>query len=319
MGKPLSLGDRQHLRRLKEKLQVVKDRVAGVVTGRHTGFFLGGRGGICKSFTIEEELRRREVAYKLTNSRITGRGLVDLLADYPNSIHLIEDVENITYDRQAVGVLRSALWGNRCGREGQIERLVTWKAYGTSIEFIFTGGLIMTCNRPLEDLPELATLKTRISWMHLRVTDEEIAALMRSVAKDGFPKGNNLLDPEACLEVAEFVIDESSKINRHLDMRLLVNAFEDRLQVEDFEAGCQWKDLVASRICERPSLTGPIESVGTRAKKKAKQLEVAREIVGMETQARLRAWKEKTGGTSQATLYRRMAELAELDAQEVEN
>ena len=320
MGKSvLPPAERWHLRQLLNKFQLVKDRVAGVATGRHTGFFLGGRGGIGKTFTIQEELRRREVAYKLTNSRLTGRGLVDLLRDYPDSIHLIEDVEQITCDRNAVGVLRSALWGTRCGREGRIERLVTWKAHATNIEFIFSGGIIMTGNRLLEDIPELAALKTRISWLNLLVTDEEIAALMRSVAGDGFPKGNNLLEPEACMEVAKFIIDESSRINRHLDIRLLVNAFEDRLQVEDFEAGCQWKDLVATRLCERPSLIGPIESVGTRAKKKAKQLEIAREIVGMEPQTRLRAWEEKTGGASQATLYRRMAELAELDAQEVEN
>lgn len=316
MDKALSAEDRHNLRRLDEKLQLVKDRVAGVATGHHTGFFLSGRGGIGKTFTVEEELRRRKIPYKLTNSRITGRGLVDLLADYPDSIHVIEDVESIARDPNAVGVLRSALWGSRQGREGRLERLVTWKACSTNIEFIFTGGIIMTSNRDLEDLPELAAMKTRISCTHLRVTDEEIAALMRRVAMDGFPKDNNLLEPVECLEVAEFIITESARINRHLDMRLLVNAFEDRRQVEDLEAGCQWQDLVASRICERPSLTGPIEPVGTRVKKKAKQLAIAREIVGLKPQSRLRAWKEKTGGASQATLYRR---LAELDAQAIKS
>jgi hypothetical protein len=48
----LSPSDRGHLVKLDKKLQMVRDRVAGVASGRHTGFWLGGRGGIGKSYTI---------------------------------------------------------------------------------------------------------------------------------------------------------------------------------------------------------------------------------------------------------------------------
>ena len=58
MDEEISSEDRRHLAELGRKLQVVKDRVVGVARRRHTGFFLGGRGGIGKSHAIEGELDR---------------------------------------------------------------------------------------------------------------------------------------------------------------------------------------------------------------------------------------------------------------------
>lgn len=317
MGTPtLSVQDRHHLAALNNKYQVIRDRVAGVATGRHTGFFCGGRGGIGKSSAIEDELRRREIPFVLTNSHLTGRGLVDRLYDYPDSVHLFEDIEEAVRDPQAMGVLKSALWGTRRNREGRLERWVTWNAHGVAIEFLFCGGICMTSNLDLRNLPRLAALKTRISWLDLRVTDEEIAAKMREIALGGCRTGDSLLEADQCVEVVEFIVAESAKINRHLDLRLFVNSLEDRLQAEDFEAGCSWQDLVASRIRERSSITQPIQSYAMRATRKSKELEVAREIAGLSPEERLQAWKEKVPppGNSRATMYRRLNELAKADA-----
>ena len=110
---------------------VVRDRVRSVVLGYTTGFFLYGEGGNCKSFTVVQELERLRADYKLHNSRMTGRGLFDVLRNLPDSIHLLEDVEGLFRDPMAQGVLRSALWGQR--RDGEQERLVTWNAYKTNL------------------------------------------------------------------------------------------------------------------------------------------------------------------------------------------
>ena len=69
----LSAQDRHHLAELEKRYQLARDRVRGVVAGRHTGFFLGGRGGIGKSRTVADELDRLGVPYILTNSHLTGR------------------------------------------------------------------------------------------------------------------------------------------------------------------------------------------------------------------------------------------------------
>ena len=54
---------------------------------------------------------------------------------------------------------------------------------------VFSGGIIMLSNRPLTDLPELRAIRTRISHLHLQATDQEIAALMRKIARNGFQHG----------------------------------------------------------------------------------------------------------------------------------
>lgn len=129
-----------------------------------------------------------------------------------------------------------------------------------------------------------------------------------------YPPGNNRLEPRQCLEVVHFIIVEAARVNRSLDLRLLVNSFEDRLQAEDYEAGLSWRDLVASRLCERPSIIEEVAPYETRSQKKSRQLAIAREIVGLEPEERLRVWQDRTNGASRATLYRRMEELARADA-----
>jgi hypothetical protein len=309
----LSILDRRHLASLNRKLQLVKDFTAGVALGHHTGLYLGGPGGIGKSYTVERELTRLGVPYKLCNSAITGRALFDRLARYPDDVHLIEDVESLTSDRRALGVLRSALWGTRPGRDGRMERLITWSVRHAAEEVIFCGGIIMTSNRRLADLPEIDALKTRIACIDLHVSNAEIAALMRRISADGWPQGEPQLDPEQCREVAEFIIEEASRTNRRLDLRLLVNSFQDFLQYDDLEAGCDWKDLVTTRVRQRPSVAGDIEPHGIRAQAKAEQLRIAREVVGLRPEERLRVWRRRTG-KSRATLYRRLDELASDDA-----
>lgn len=122
------------------------------------------------------------------------------------------------------------------------------------------------------------------------------------------------LGPEECMEVADFVIGESGRLGRSLDMRLLINAFADRRQADDHDAGCTWQDLVASTLKGWPSVAGDIEPAGIRKITKARELEISREICGLDTDERLQAWTERTG-KSKAALYRRLAELGRIDAQ----
>lgn len=63
--------DEYHLMQLDQKLQLVRDRTAGVALGNSTGFYLHGNGGIGKSYTVLSELERLQVSFKLFNSHIT--------------------------------------------------------------------------------------------------------------------------------------------------------------------------------------------------------------------------------------------------------
>jgi hypothetical protein len=298
----LASEDQAALDRLENKLAVVRDRTASVALGYTTGFFVHGDGGTCKSHTVLQELARLKADYKLFNSRMTGRGLFDVLREYPDSVHVLEDMERIHRDTMAQGVLRSALWGQQRG--DRQERLVTWNAHRCNLAFYFSGGIIMISNRPLDDLPELRALATRTNPVLLRASNRELAALMRHVAVKGYCHHGSRLEPEACLEVAEYIIRHCFSTNRNLDMRLLINSFADRLQWEAGETTCGWRDMVDCRLLEQI-----VPARETRDQRKERELEVARRIQNLPRAERLRLWREETGGSSEASLYRRLGEL----------
>lgn len=287
---------------LEQKLQLVRDRVVGVAQGYDNGFYLWGEGGTSKSFTVEQTLDAISRRYVLTNTRITPKGLFELLRDFPDSIHVLEDVETLLKEKTAANILRSALWG-QVNAHGVVERPVQWAISGDRQEFLFTGGLIFTVNCPLDNLPELRALKTRIPVVQFSPTNEEIAALMHQIASAGYQYGPHTLGPAACLEVMAVIIERSTRIQRNLDLRLLINGFHDRLQWQNGFAETHWIDLLDSRIKER--VTEPTEPMGRQAQS-AEEQELLGRIVDLPASERLRAWIEATG-KSRATLYRQIS------------
>jgi hypothetical protein len=159
----------------------------------------------------------------------------------------------------------------------------------------------------------MKALATRIPCIELSISGREIAALMRHVAAAGYRVGDHQLDAEECLEVAELIIRESLRLNRSLDMRLLVNGFADRLQADDEDSGCTWQDLVMSQLRGRPSVADDVRPVGIRTQNKCRELQVARQILTMPPEKRLEEWTRLTG-KSRSALYRRIAELGAADA-----
>jgi hypothetical protein len=128
---PAPSDDDLHLASYESKLQLVRDYTKGVALGFSNGSFLYGTGGIAKSFTVLGELQRLAVDFKLFNSRMSGRGLFEALAEYPKSVHLLEDMERVVKDKDAQGIVRSACWAQR-GDDGQQRRTLTWATASTS-------------------------------------------------------------------------------------------------------------------------------------------------------------------------------------------
>jgi hypothetical protein len=295
------------LESLDSKLQLIRDRTQGVAEGYANGFFLWGEGGTSKSYTVEQTLRAMEKPYKLSNSRLTGRGLFDLLRDFPDVVHVLEDVETLFADKNSFGVLRSALWG-QAGEDGVQERLIVWQTVRSREEVIFTGGIILIANSPIENVPPLRALKTRVPCMHFQPTNEEVAALMRQVAGQGHRHGPYQLTPDECLEVAEEIIARSRRLQRNLDLRLLVNGLQDRLQYMNGASEADWRHLLDSRMKERV-----IPAAGeymSRAVRNDHELAIVRRIAHLPRQERLVAWKRETG-KSEAALYRRLTNVSQ--------
>lgn len=96
---------------LERQFQLVRDHVTAVVKGFKTGLFLYGPGGIGKSHTVLRRLEDLQATYHLFNSRMTAKGLFLVLKHAPDTIHVLEDMERLTKDADAQGVLRML-----CGR-----------------------------------------------------------------------------------------------------------------------------------------------------------------------------------------------------------
>ena len=307
MTEAMRPSDQEALVSLDKKLHLVRDHVTAVARGYKTGYFLYGTGGVGKSHTVLRHLETSDVAYQLYNSRMTAKGLFQTLHHAPDAIHVLEDMERLTKDPDAQGVLRSALWA----QPGH-ERTVTWTtATGGPQRFIFRGGLILISNRPLADLPELRALATRIEVHRLEVTDAELTALMRDLAGKGYRMQDKLvITPEECLKVTDYLLKECRAAGCPLDLRLQQKSFQSYLQ---FAADCSvshWEDLIAASVREATCHFRNEVNTNSQEAKKTKRRNVVREILGTVAgvKEQEQAYMEKTGA-SRADFYRRKREV----------
>src|SRR6185437_7708318 len=95
-GQPASSPEDQHyLRAYERKLQLIRDRTRGVAAGYHFGCYVHGSGGVGKTYAVVDELNGMQARSHLTNSRISGRALANLLEEYPDDVHVLDDVEPV--------------------------------------------------------------------------------------------------------------------------------------------------------------------------------------------------------------------------------
>ncbi len=304
---PTPAADPEALASLERKMQHVRTRVTGVAKGYSTGYYLCGSGGIGKSYTVLRCLDELEAAYRRFNSRMTARGLFQALEKAPDAVHVLEDMERLTKDRDAQGVLRSALWAPD-GRD----RVITWTTgTGGEEDVTFRGGIIMLANRPLADLPELRALATRIATERLDVTDAEMVAFIRDLAAKGFRRGGKLLlaAPESA-EVAEHMIRECRAVGCPLDIRLWESSCLDYCQWRADHSAIRWEDLILTRVRTAADHFRHEADVRSPEEKKAHRRQVVREILAQATDAgeQERLYRERTG-MSRADFFRRKREV----------
>lgn len=304
------------LQTLGRKFQVVIDHVTAVAKGYKTGFFLYGQGGVGKSYNVIRRLEEIDAPHVLYNSRMTGKGLFASLMAAPDAIHVLEDMERLTKDPDAQGVLRSALW-SQPGRD----RVVTWTtATDGKVSFSFRGGVILISNRPLADLPELRALATRIEVHRLEVSEAELIALMRELAGKGYRHRDNVgLGPEECLRVTEHLLRECRASGCPLDLRLQQKSFQTYLQWAADLSVTNWADLVAASVREATHQFRHQADTLSTEDRKARRRNILREVMakGENPKQQEDEYCSRTGA-SRADLYRRRREIesTEFDEQD---
>jgi hypothetical protein len=309
------------LANLESKFRLVRDRVDGIFQRFHTGLYLYGAGGLSKSHTVLKHLDDTQANYRLFNSRMTAKGLCLELQDSPDALHVLEDMERITKDADAQGVLRSALWAQPGKR-----RMVTWTTATERIKFEFRGGIIMIANTPLAEMAELKALSTRIDVIKLEVTDGELVALMRDLANRGYQDPKGELSPSVCLEVVDYLIDQCRQAKFPLDMRLYVNALADYLQWQAKHSRCGWRELVTNRVHQSAAHRLEEAAIMNREQTLEWEREQVRQIMAetdhlsgkTKTAEEVKRFKDRTG-LAPATFYRRKREVVAEEARREED
>lgn len=299
----------QPLDDLNSRLTVVRDRVRGVALGHHTGFYLFGRAGTSKTYTVKKTLDEIESKYEYLDGHLTPMGLFDLLATYHDRVIVLDDVSQIFADKKALQILLAAL-GNQ--PDDRHTRIVKYRRQGRDQTVRFTGGIIAISNLELHSQPLLEALKSRVHYLKYSPTDEQIAALMMEVAKKGWPSDDQKLTANECREVATFLIAESQRINTRLDMRMLVDkAFPDFLQYRNGDCEAHWKDLIRTSLEEQMvELTHTKAAASSRQADKEQEHDAIREIMATfsDRLEQLAEWTTRTGKSERA-FYRRLKEI----------
>jgi hypothetical protein len=255
--------------------------------------------------TLQEE----GVLFVYHDGHLTSLGLFDLLAEQHDRVIVLDDVSAVFEQRIALQILLAAL-GNQPDEPGT--RIIKYRRQGRQETVRFTGGIICVSNLKLHPAPLLQALKSRVHYLGIDPTDEEMAALMRDVASRGWSTREASLSPDECHEVADFLIQESTRLQCPLDIRLLVDkAFPDFLQHRNGDTEVHWKDLVVTTLEEQViDLAHTRETPTSRAEQKAGEQQIVRDIIALHScrQEQKAAWKERTGKSERA-FERRLREI----------
>lgn len=231
-GEMTPLEERQQLLRHHIRLVARRDSLGAAV--------FGAKGGCGKTRVVLETLRDEHVRPVILNGHCTPLSLYTTLFNNPDSIIVCDDCEGLSRNLSALGILRSALWG-----ETRSKRLVTYNSSQLKIpqSFHFSGGIILILNTMPANSPAWDAVLSRVDQFELTATNEEVVELMRRMARKGF---EDKLTAEECSDVVDFIAQFAT--TRDISLRLLHPSYRKVLYSR--EAGCNWQDLVKSQLVQ---------------------------------------------------------------------
>lgn len=283
---------------LEERQQTLAHHVRMVARGMTNGLCVyGRRGGLGKTRIVLRTLREELVSPLLLNGHITPLSLYQNLFFNSNRIIFLDDADSLYRNLPALGILRSALWG-----EAGKGRVVTYNSSQIEIpsSFEFNGQIIFTANSLPQKNSAFDAVLSRIDVFELDASNEEVVEMMKCLAVEGF--GNDLSATE-CLEVVNFIAEQAA--TRELSLRLLEPSYSKVIYAR--EAGIDWRDLVRSQL-EQIGKEKTTETKMSRAEAEECLRQVMKEFPSVALQQE--TWSRLTG-KSRPTFFRMKKALLE--------
>ena len=279
-----------------QRANILRARVREVNSGKVCALFVYGPGGHGKSHHILDELGRQKADFVHHNTHCTPRALFNAFDDFPDSIHVFEDLETLYKNPSAANMLRAACEPEKKHKK----RILTYETNKGCEAVPFSGGVIIVSNERLSEKGILGAVASRCRPLEWRNAPPETKLLIYEYAKTG-PLG---LTPEECNEVADFVVNFSETNGYPLEMRTYCDhALPSYKHWKEEKDSVHWKDVVASK------LRGQVV-VEKQAERIRRERQIAAEIhkVGGTLEEKIALWKERTGGKSKTAYYERLKE-----------
>jgi hypothetical protein len=192
---------------------------------RVNGFFIVGNAGIGKTFNLIKKLNDKKLKFEIIKGHHTNLSFYKMLYENrENSILIIDDVVNLTQDKEKISLLLGALDNSR---------LCSWNSTSPLTSdlpksFIFNSKIFILANEFNENNEFLKALKDRCIFYELKFGREQILEMLYILAKKrNYP-----------IELVDY-IKELSEHNfiKNLSLRLL-----DKLY--SYYNSADWKNLI---------------------------------------------------------------------------
>jgi hypothetical protein len=205
-----------------------------------------------------------------------------------------------------MSLVRSALWGQK-DKNGKQRRIVTYGVHPAERIAIFEGQIIFTGNRPLQDIPELRALATRISVQEVPVTNDELLALMKQICQSHYVTDKGVLTSDWCWQVLDKLVAQWPQ-NKAYNIRILERCFSALIGVQQLKDQIKsgWEEIIAAEIKGGAS-PDPI----TRDERIAQETIIAVDLAKKQLPRKelLAEWHRLTGNRTLDTYYRRLRSI----------
>lgn len=239
----------------EDQLEDLKALITLTVKGASNALFIAGRGGVGKTFVVEETLNKLGLRdgdgyFKQTGSA-SAAGIYRLLFQHRKDVVLFDDADGALADQDGRNLIKAATdtkkvrklaWAknakNLVDGDEITDAQIDAGMLPTSYEF--TGRVIFISNLPINKLDPDRALRTRALMISIDPTDEEVINFMHKIV-DKIPLEDGLtLDHDERDEVVK-MIDSGAK--EDLNIRKLVRSLNIRASAK---AGgiASWERLV---------------------------------------------------------------------------
>lgn len=240
---------------LEEKQALLAHHVKLVARKISHGLFVAGPGGLGKSRTISVTLAEEGISPVLLNSHVTPLSLfMTLHANRVDACIWLDDCDSIYQNMAILGILRSALWGQK---EGRIVTYTSTQLANIPNRFVFEGQIIFCANTFPKRNEAFKAVLSRVDVFELSATNDEVLELMRTMAV----KGYGTLSPKRCMDVVDFIAKAGG--TRKLSMRL----YEPSMKKVEYalKNRVPWRDLVRSQLDQIGVSEGVPEPLNSKA------------------------------------------------------